>query len=100
MAQVEAEKNRVMARLTEMTGVSNPNSGKQMMDWLSRRGYPMSSLDKAHREEALADPLIPQDVAEALRMKGAASLSSASPRRSPPTWRVRSSCRPGTAPRT
>lgn len=76
VAQVEAEKNRVMARLTEMTGVSNPNSGKQMMDWLSRRGYPMSSLDKAHREEALADPLIPQDVAEALRMKGAASLSS------------------------
>jgi DNA polymerase len=74
--QVAVEKDRLMDNLRIMTGIDNPNSGPQFNAWLETQGYPMQSLDKAHREEALVDPLIPETVAEALKMKGAASLSS------------------------
>lgn len=74
--QVEVERDRLMDELKSLTGVDNPNSGPQMKAWLEEQGYPMVSLDKAHREEALADPMVPEDVAEALTLKGSASLSS------------------------
>lgn len=76
VAQVEAEKVRLMGELKDMTGLDNPNSGPQMQGWLVEQGYPMTSLDKDHREEALDDPMIPPLVAKALTMRGAASLSS------------------------
>lgn len=74
--QVEVERDRLMGELKQLTGVANPNSIPQMKAWLEAQGYPMVSMDKAHREEALADPFIPENVAEALTLKGAASLSS------------------------
>lgn len=76
VAQVEREKNRLMGELKLLTGLENPNSIPQLKGWLESKGYPMESLDKEHREDALADPLIPEEVAEVLEMKGAASLSS------------------------
>lgn len=76
VAQVEVERDRLMGELRTLTGVDNPNSVQQMRGWLEDMGYPMSSLSKDAREEALSDPLIPEDVAEALTLKGAASLSS------------------------
>lgn len=75
---VSIEKDRVMDELTVLTGLDNPNSGKQFNEWLVEQDYPMTSLDKAHREEALDDPLIPETVYEALTLKGAASLTSVS----------------------
>lgn len=74
--QVEHEKNRLMADLKDLTGLDNPNSIKQMRGWLNDQDYPLMSLNKETREEALADPDIPAHVAEALTLKGAASLSS------------------------
>lgn len=74
--QVEIAKELTMAKLKKITGLENPNSNVQMSEWLISRDYPMDSLDKAHREEALADPLIPKKVAKVLRLKGEASLSS------------------------
>ena len=74
--QVKTERDRIMRELGTLTGLVNPNSGQQMQGWLSEQGYPMKSLDKAHRTEALADPMIPEEVAEALTLKGQASLSS------------------------
>lgn len=76
--QVKVEADRLMGELKDLTGLANPNSGPQMKGWLEQEGYPMVSLDKAHREEAMADPFIPDVVAEALTLKGAASLSSVS----------------------
>ena len=76
VAQVEAEKNRLMAELTDLTGLANPNSVKQILGWLDGQGYPMKSLDKASRAEAMDDPFIPEVVRMALDLKGAASLSS------------------------
>jgi len=74
--QVAEERDRLMGKLQRLTGLDNPNSNQQLAGWLASMDYPMTSLDKAHREEALADPLIPKKVAKALRLKGAASLSS------------------------
>lgn len=74
--QVATERDRLMGELRALTGVDNPNSVQQMRRWLDEQGYPMTSLDKASRAEALDDPLIPDEVAEALVLKGAASLSS------------------------
>lgn len=73
---VRVERDRLMDELKQRTGLDNPNSGKQVQEWLVGQGYPMLSLDKDHREEALADPMIPDLVAEVLTLKGAASLSS------------------------
>ena len=74
--QVKTEADRLKGELKTLTGIDNPNSNPQMQAWLNDQGYPMVSLDKAHRAEALDDPFIPDAVAEALRLKGAASLSS------------------------
>jgi DNA polymerase len=74
--QVKTERDRLMGELKQITGLDNPNSGPQMQGWLAEQDYPMSSLDKAHRLEALADPLIPKHVADVLVLKGQASLSS------------------------
>lgn len=74
--QVEREKDRLMGELKELTGLDNPNSVQQMSGWIEGQGYSMPSLNKASREEALEDPFIPPAVADALVLKGAASLSS------------------------
>lgn len=74
--QVEVAKNQLMDDLKNLTGLDNPNSVQQFRGWLDRQGYPMRSLNKESREEALADPHIPLHVGTALTMKGAASLSS------------------------
>lgn len=76
VAAVSTHKDRVMADLKALTGVDNPNSQQQMTGWLAEQGYPMVSLDKAHRAEALGDPFVPEHVAEALTLKGQASLTS------------------------
>lgn len=73
---VEIEKTRVMGKLKVMTGLDNPNSGAQFNRWLVEQGYPMVSLDKDHRESALADPFLPETVRKALILKGMASLTS------------------------
>lgn len=78
VAAVTIEQARLMAELKTLTGLANPNSIQQFKGWLEDQGYPMTSLDKAHRAEALADPFIPEAVAEALVLKGEASLTSVS----------------------
>lgn len=74
--QVEAEKNRLMEELKNLTQLDNPNSIQQLQGWLKEQDYPMASLDAAHRDAALKDPLVPPQVEKALVLKGAASLSS------------------------
>lgn len=76
VAGVEAERDRLMGELKLLTGLENPNSIQQLRGWLAEQGYPMESLNKEARAEALADPDTPADVVTALTLKGAASLSS------------------------
>jgi DNA polymerase len=76
MDQVKIARDQTMAELKDLMGVENPNSVQQFRAWLVEQGYPMTSLDKDHRAEALDDPTISDIVAEALHKKGQASLSS------------------------
>lgn len=73
---VEREQARLMTELKLLTGLDNPNSGQQMQGWLEAQKYPMSSLAKDRRAEALDDPFCPPLVKRTLELKGAASLSS------------------------
>lgn len=63
--------------MKDLTGIDNPNSVKQMQEWLSSRGVHTSSLDKAHVEQLIEDG-VPEDVERVLRLKQSASLSAAS----------------------
>ena len=65
-----------MGELKRLTRLDNPNSNTQMHEWLNKMDYPMTSLNKESREEAINDPLVPDEVAEVLTLKGEASLSS------------------------
>lgn len=39
--------------MKKLTGVDNPNSNEQLMDWLIAKGYPFYDLKKAHVTQAL-----------------------------------------------
>ena len=51
----EVEKQRYKEILIERTGLSNPNSTKQLLPWLKERGYPFGSLAKNRVQIAMKD---------------------------------------------
>jgi DNA polymerase len=51
------------------TGLGNPNSRDQMLEWLQARQYPYDSLDVEHVEEALKLKFLPPLVREMLILK-------------------------------
>ena len=69
-------KERLRARMREITGLENPNSVMQMKGWLSDKGVTTESLDKKAVKELLrnADP----EVAEALACRQQLAKSSVS----------------------
>lgn len=42
-----------MTRMRDLTGLANPNSGKQLLPWLKEWGYPFDDLKKGHVERAV-----------------------------------------------
>jgi DNA polymerase len=54
-ALAEAEVGSNMTALKNITGCENPNSGKQLGEWLRERGYKFDSLDKDHIAEAITN---------------------------------------------
>lgn len=51
---VERDMARLTKRLVEITGLANPNSRDQMLDWLRTQNYGFSSLNKNFTARALA----------------------------------------------
>jgi DNA polymerase len=51
------------------TGLENPNSRDQMLEWLQARQYPYDSLDVEHVEEALKLPFLKPLVRKILELK-------------------------------
>lgn len=49
----EAESDQILAEIKSHTGLDNPNSRNQLIEWCQARKYPYDSLDKEHIEEAL-----------------------------------------------
>lgn len=63
-------------KLKQVTGLENPNSLKQIKEWLASRGAKFESLGKAIVEKALALEALPEDVSEALNLRLSLSNSS------------------------
>lgn len=74
---VAAEKHKLKDELRELTGLSNPNSGQQMLGWLRERGYPYNSLLKKRVDKAMQGELLPE-VRHALSLRAKLSRSSTS----------------------
>lgn len=49
----ETERARLAERLFSLTGLDNPNSIPQMLEWARQRGYPFNALGKAFVNRAL-----------------------------------------------
>ena len=65
----EDESNQLLAQMKAITGCDNPNSGDQLKAWLKPRGYPYTSLDVDHIEEALKLSFLTPEVRELLELK-------------------------------
>lgn len=65
-----------MAKLKELTRLENPNSLKQMKDWLSEKGAHFETLGKDAVEKAIAAGTLPRMVEEALKLRLNLSNSS------------------------
>lgn len=77
---VEEEKTALKARIRELTGVENPNSKPQMLEWLQRHEYPFSSLGKNKIAAALKNDqwMVWQNTREVLELHQKLSRSSTS----------------------
>jgi DNA polymerase len=73
---VDAEKARLVIELKEITGLDNPNSNAQMLEWLQSRGYPYASLLKKRVDLALKDNSLDPTVRNVLYLRGMLSRSS------------------------
>jgi len=57
-------------QLKDLTGLDNPNSPKQLMDWVTKRGYTYTSLGKEFVKRFVEDPLEEDGPAkDALRLR-------------------------------
>jgi DNA polymerase len=74
---VDRERQRFMAEFTTLTGLGNVNSVKQLLGWLTGRGYPYSSLGKGYVAKALRGPYV-VGVSEALKLRQAFAKTSVS----------------------
>ena len=72
---VDRERKRLADELTTLTGLENVNSVKQLLGWLSGRGYPYSSLGKGYVAKALQGPYV-AGVSEALKLRQALAKTS------------------------
>jgi DNA polymerase len=73
------EQDVLTRQLQEMTGLENPNSRDQILEWLRKEGYPFNSMDKEAVARALSASYIGQLTAtgkEALYIRQKASKTS------------------------
>jgi DNA polymerase len=63
---VEEERADLTKEFVELTGLDNPNSVSQLLEWLKTKGYPYGSLGKKWVDKALSTV----DVTEALCRRG------------------------------
>lgn len=84
----ERRTKELLARMSEITGIQNPNSVSQLLPWLRNQGYPYTDLRKESVEKTLkktaeiwsVDPKVEDDdapdVIKVLRLRQWASLTS------------------------
>ena len=65
------------ARIKELTGVENPRSNPQLLEWLWDNGYKFDDLKKGHVERAAQDPTTNRwDVKEVLALRAEVAKTS------------------------
>lgn len=70
LAMDEQSKETLKARAAELTGLKNPNSRAQLLDWInSKLPEPLDNIRKETVAELLEDPNLPADVAEVLQIR-------------------------------
>lgn len=72
------EKARLIDKMKPLTGLANPNSGAQLLEWLEAQGYALPNLQKETVSQAIKDPNAPELVREVLDLKSQASKTSTS----------------------
>lgn len=74
---VDKEVEKLSARLSDITGLANCNSPKQVLPWLQERGYGFSSVDKTFVARALGGECsLTEEAKEVLALRGQISKSS------------------------
>lgn len=72
-------KTKMLERAVELTGLSNPNSRNQMLNWVnSKNTFKLEDLRKATVDETIANPETDPEVREALTIRLQLSKSSVS----------------------
>ena len=62
-------KEVLMREARELTGLANPGSRAQCLEWLGREGLEVETFDKAARKELLKDKTLPQNVRRFIEIK-------------------------------
>lgn len=70
----DTAKERLTAKLRELTGLENPNSVQQMKDWLAKHGLKIESLGKKEVQELLGT--VSPQLREVLQLRQQTSKSS------------------------
>ncbi|MCR4644374.1 MAG: DNA polymerase [Oscillospiraceae bacterium] len=70
----DTAKERLTAKLSDLTGIENPNSVVQMKEWLAQHGQEMESLGKKEVQELLESAT--PELQEVLRLRQQTSKSS------------------------
>lgn len=73
---VDEKSATLMAEMKKVTGLDNPNSLKQLKEWLAEQGYQMDKLGKDLIIKALADGEIAGPAKRALELRLQSSMSS------------------------
>ena len=69
MKVAKGESDQIIEEMKLETGLENPNSRDQMLEWLQARKYPFDSIDVEHIEEALKLPFLPPLAVKILKLK-------------------------------
>lgn len=72
----QKSKDELSIILKEKTGLDNPNSRNQILEWAKTQGYPHESMGKAFVNAALADPNLTPLCREVLKIRQEASKTS------------------------
>jgi len=73
---VEHIRAKRYARIKQLTGVDNPRSNPQLLEWLNDNGYRFSDMQAAHVKKAAEDTRLSDTVREVLAMRAEIAKTS------------------------
>ena len=71
-----AERDSLMRKLREITGLDNPKTQSAFLAWARTQGYPYNDLRKATVERAIREGKVPEKLIEVMEMRGIVTKTS------------------------